>query len=233
MVDAEAIGTVAAAAVAVRIGPLQQHALEVVAYLGIVEVDHGDADVAAVVALPPRLVEERFGFGMRRVAPDQEVGERRARLAQRLSPPWMPFADVLDLHVQVNLEPACMRRAEQGAVILHRAVGGLDAFEIGGEIIVVVGRWLQWREQDRGDAEVFQIIEFLRQSFQVADAIAVGIAEAAEEHVIEDFLAGLPPWHAQRGTRRSGLRRSGIRGSGFSRDCLRWRLRLARKSIRG
>ncbi len=204
VVDAETVHAVAAAAVTVRVGPVQQQVAEVVTHRGVFQVHHRDADVAAVVASPLRLAEEGLGHAVLFVFPQQVIGVLRVRLADRILPPRVALGDVLELLVEIHLQAPRMRGADEGEVIVHRAVGRVDRLERGGEIVVVVRRGLQRREQHGGGAELPDVAQLRGQPLEVADAVAVGVAKAAEEDLVEHLALRLDGRCGRGAQRRRG-----------------------------
>src|SRR5690606_2012965 len=76
-------------------------------------------------------------------------------------------------------------------------------------------RRLQRREQQRGDAEVLEVVELAGESGEIADAVAIAVAEAALEQVVEHLFAGFGGGLARTLLRRCGhgvFR--GVRGAG-------------------
>ena len=72
--------------------------------------------------------------------------------------------------------------------IPQRAVVGIDLLPVVREIVVVESRFVKGCQQNGGDAQLLQIIDFLVKAPEVALAVAVGIKEAAFKNVINDFL---------------------------------------------
>ena len=69
-----------------------------------------------------------------------------------------------------------------------RTVVGIDVHPVICEIVVVECRFVKGCQQNGGDAQLLQIIDFLIEAPEVALAVAVGIKEAAFKNVINDFL---------------------------------------------
>ena len=76
---------------------------------------------------------------------------------------------------------------EEAAEIGHRAVGGIHV-QVVGNVVAVVRQWrgIKRQQPQRGDAQVLQIAEILRQAAKIADAVAVAIQERADVKLIND-----------------------------------------------
>src|SRR6185437_294739 len=173
----------------------------------------GDADPTAIVAFPPRLVEERLGDTMPAVLPQQVAGKWRVRLADRVAPPGMTLGDVLELLVEVDLEPQRVRGTDEGEVVGHRAIGRIYGFEPRREVVVVVGRGLQRGEEDGRRSQMPDVAQLGGEALEVADAVAVGVAEAAKKDLVEDLWLRLRLWlRNRRGLRLRGGDRPADRG---------------------
>ena len=86
---------------------------------------------------------------------------------------------------RMTLDPPAVRLGEEAVEILARAIGGLDLLVVGG-VVAVVARRLEDRHQpERVDAQVLEIVELRGEAGEVADAVAVGIGEAAHEDLVE------------------------------------------------
>ena len=92
-------------------------------------------------------------------------------------------ADELGDHPQA----APVRLADELAEVAHRAVVGVDAEVVGDVVAVVLERRRVERQQpDRRDAEVAQVVELLGQAPEVADPVAVAVAEGADVDLVDD-----------------------------------------------
>jgi hypothetical protein len=71
--------------------------------------------------------------------------------------------------------------------IAERAVARIDRVVVGDVVAVVpAGRFLERHQPDRGDAEPVEVVEPAHQPLEVADAVAVGVHEAADGEAIKD-----------------------------------------------
>ena len=70
--------------------------------------------------------------------------------------------------------------------IMQRAVVRMDAVVIGDVVAVVFQRRrIEGQQPERRDAEVLEIIEFFGKPLEVADAVAVAVAESAHVNFVE------------------------------------------------
>ena len=84
-------------------------------------------------------------------------------------------------------KPAAVRLAQKQLEILESAVDRMDVRVVGDVVAVVRKRRRIKRQQpERGDAEVLKIIELFGQAREIADAVAVAVAEGADMQFIND-----------------------------------------------
>src|SRR5947207_12277225 len=85
---------------------------------------------------------------------------------------------------------ALVRLVEKTVKVRARSVVLLDRFVIGG-VVAVIARRLEDRHQpDAVDAQVVaEVVEFGGEAVEVADAVAIGVGEAAHEDLVEDCAA--------------------------------------------
>jgi hypothetical protein len=86
-----------------------------------------------------------------------------------------------------HAQAAAMRLAQQHLEVAQRAVGVVDGGIVGDVVAVVAQRRRIERQQpQRGDAEVAQVIEPLREAPEVADAVGVAVAEGLGVQLVDD-----------------------------------------------
>ena len=122
------------------------------------------------------------------VAPDVEVAPRAAaRGAAGPLEPRMLVRGVVADQLGDHPQPAPVRLADELAHVAQRAVVGVDA-EVVGDVVAVVleRRRIERQHPDRRDAEVAQVVELLGQALEVADAVAVAVAEGADVDLVDD-----------------------------------------------
>jgi hypothetical protein len=107
--------------------------------------------------------------------------------------------------VDHDAKPARVRRRNQAVKILERAEERVD-LPVGADVVpeVLHRRLEEGREPDRVDAEARDVVELRGNAGQVADAVAVGVGEAARIDLVDDGAA--PPVQVGNG---SGCRRCG------------------------
>ena len=195
-VDAEAVDA--------AVEPEAQHLLEVPLHGLVVPVEVGllgseDVQVvlaAAWVELPrrapeggrPRVRRAAVAAGAEEVAPAIRV----ARVGECVAEPLVLLRGVIgdDVHEHPQAEHVgvCEERVEVG----ERPEARVDV-RVVGDVVAVVGtrRGVERRQPDRVDAEIPQIAEPRTDSGEVAEAVAVGVGEAADVDLVEDGVA--PP----------------------------------------
>ena len=121
---------------------------------------------------------------------------------------------MIEHHVHENGDPASMRFCNETLEIVVGAIGWFDAIVVADVIAVVAGGCGHRHEPDARRAEaprrrgvaVVDVIEFLDQSLEVADAVAVAVVERPNE----DFVAGTSPSPRRHARRRSRDARRGV-----------------------
>ena len=144
-----------------------------------------------------------------RRAPDVPVAVRRRE-------PRVLNRGVIGDEVQDDLDAAPVALRDQRVHRRRRAVIRVDAVVVGDVVAVVARRRVDRHEPDGVDPEVgrgrgvsvVQVVELLDQPRQVAFAVAVRVAEAADEDFVDD--GAVPPLRGKRRlARRRHERRSG------------------------
>ena len=170
-------------------------------HLRVVEVQVG---LVAVETVPEILLGDRVpgpvrGLGVEEddarvlvrlvgIRPDVEVALRRAggRLAGGLEP-GMLVRGVVDDELGDDAQAALVGGVHEGAELLHRPVGGVDALVIGDVVAIIAERrGVERHQPDRRDAEVADVIEPLRQPLEVADPVIVRVEERLDVDLVDD-----------------------------------------------
>ena len=121
------------------------------------------------------------------VGPDVEVAERAVRVAAGGLEPRVLVAGVV--HDQVGDDPdaALVRLLDQLDEVADGAELGQDRGEVGDVVAAVLQRRGVDRQQpDAVDAQPLEVVEALDEAADVAGAVVVGVAEAADQHLVED-----------------------------------------------
>jgi hypothetical protein len=122
------------------------------------------------------------------LAPDVEVprpGSRRC--TSRGLEPGMLIRRVVDdqLGDHPDIPPMCLR--QEPIEVVQRAVDGMDVLVIRDVIPVVPKRRrVEGKQPEDVDAESLQVIEFLGEAGEVADAVVVAVEEGAHVRLIDD-----------------------------------------------
>ena len=86
-------------------------------------------------------------------------------------------------------QPAPVRLAQEALKILQRAVRGMNIGVIGDVVAVVAQRrGTEGKKPDRGYAEIFQVIELLREAAEIADAVGNAVEEGAYVNFVDDCV---------------------------------------------
>ena len=121
------------------------------------------------------------------VRPDVPVALRRARVGARLLEPRVVARGVVHDEVGDHADAALVRRVDERAEVVERAVVGMDRVEVGDVVAAVAQRRRVHRQQpDAVDAEPLQVVELLGQADEVAAAVGVAVGEAADVDLVED-----------------------------------------------
>ena len=112
--------------------------------------------------------------------------------AQRAPEPLVARGRVVEHHVEHEPDPARLRLARKLVEVRHRAEHGFHGAVVRHVVPVVV---LRGREE-RGDPEVvdsqlLEVVQSLRYAPEVADAVPVGVVEAADVDLVDDLVPKL------------------------------------------
>ena len=152
------------------------------------------------VPLPGRAAEiadpiiRRSAIG-RSVAPDVPVSLRIFSASATLDEPWMLVGAMVGHEVEQNLEPAPMGLHQQVVEVSQRTEAWIDVAIVGNVIAEINHRRrVNRRDPDGSDAKADEIIEPLRYSLEVADAVVVSVLKRARIDLIDRTT--LPPGRA-------------------------------------
>src|SRR5262249_24753479 len=141
-----------------------------VGFLGVVE-DDARAEIALIAVAPD--------------IPIARVGMRSA--APGALEPRMLIRGVVDDELDDDPQPATAGFAHEPAKVAHRAEVGVDPAIIGDVVTVVAaGARVERLQPKRGDAQLLHVIEALRQSGKIADAVVVAVGERLYMQLVED-----------------------------------------------
>ncbi len=94
--------------------------------------------------------------------------------------------------VEYDVHVALVNFVDKQIKVLVAAVDGIDVNERGDIVAAVFSaRRIERREPDRVDAQALEVVEFLGDAFQIADAVAVRVKERLDIDLVDDV--GLPP----------------------------------------
>ena len=128
-------------------------------------------------------------------------------------------AGVVHHQIEDDADAALVRFLQKALEVRVGPVVPGDGLVVGGVVSVIARRFKDRHEPDRIDAEVgggggiaiVEVIEFLDQAVEVADAIGPGIREAADEDLVEHRSTGplvVPLRHRRRNRRGNRLDRA-------------------------
>ena len=113
--------------------------------------------------------------------------------------PFMVGGSMVEDHIEHEADAAVGSFLDQGVGVVHGTEHGIDAVIIGYIIAVVI----HGGQEERGDPqiihpEIFQVVQAAADSVQVADAVAVGIAEGFDINLVygavSEIRHGDPPY---------------------------------------
>src|SRR5882672_11404544 len=108
----------------------------------------------------------------------------RCRVPQRFLEPGMLTRRVIQDQVDEHANLMLVCRRDERLEIVVRAVVRLDLVVVGDVVAVLARRFRDGHEPDTVGAQAGDVIELLRQTTQVADAIAVAVVKRADENFI-------------------------------------------------
>ena len=127
---------------------------------------------------------------VRVISPDIKAAVGAIRISARLLKPLMGIGGVVHHQVSNNADTARMGLVEKHLKILDRAKLVEHGAEVADIVTAVAQRGVVERRQPEAvNAQPLQIIELLRQPFEVAGAVVVGVEEGPDEHLIEHRAA--------------------------------------------
>jgi hypothetical protein len=132
--------------------------------------------------------DARVPVFFQRIAPDIQLALRRpGRGATRFLEPRILIRGVIDDQLRDHTQPALMRRGKEGAEVIERSVVRVDV-EIIRDVVAVIaqGRRIKREQPDRGHAQFLEIIEFLDQPAEIADAVAVAVVKRLYMQFVND-----------------------------------------------
>ena len=134
--------------------------------------------------------DPRIGVAAVVVRPDIEPAPRGSRLgAPRALEPGVLVGGMVDYKLRDHPKTSRVRRGDEPAHVLDRAVFGMHGAVVG-DIVAVVAprRGIEGQKPDRGRPQLDDVVELRRQPGQVADAVVVRIEERLHVHLIDDRI---------------------------------------------
>ena len=98
---------------------------------------------------------------------------------------------MVDDEINDDADVALVSFVQQVLEIIHRPVFGIDTVIIDDVVSMIRRGGVDRHEPDGIDAERFEIIQFLGDAVEIADAVVVAVVERADENFVED--RGAPP----------------------------------------
>ena len=87
----------------------------------------------------------------------------------------------------MTLQAAAVRLADEVADVGAGAVVGMDVVVVGDVVAVVLERrGIEGQQPEGVDAEILQIVELFGEALEVADAVAVAVAEGLDVQLVDD-----------------------------------------------
>ena len=176
---------------------LLQHFRLIVVQIGLVAGEEVEIILAAaLVILPAVLAEEACPVvGQLAVfaalAPVVIVAVGALGIAAGLKP-GVGGGGVVDDQVHNDAHTTRLGLGDEAVHILHRAEVGVDAAVVADVVaVILVGGGIHGAEPQEGHTQVLQLVQLGDDAWNVADAVAVGVAEAAGIDLVDNGF--LPP----------------------------------------
>jgi hypothetical protein len=159
--------------------------------------------------------DPRLAVAVGRVAPDVEIALGAAgRGPPGALEPGVLVGGVVEHQLGDDPQAVPVGRAQEDLEVVQRAVAGVDVGVVGDVVAVIPQRrGVEGHQPERGDAQRLEILELAGQPAEIADAVAVAVAEGAHVHLVDDRVlvptAGGRPRlrfgrHARRPNKRCG-----------------------------
>ena len=168
---------------------------------------------------PVRLLEipeddPRVAILFVRIAPHVVIALRTAGLRPpRPLKPWMLIRGVVDHQLRDHAQRAPVRFVEERLEIVQRPVDRIHRIIVRDVVTVVAQRRRIKRQQpERGDAEILQVIQLLREPAKIPDAVSIAVVKRAHMRLVNHRVA-IPPG-GRRGRGRAARRNGGLREHG-------------------
>ncbi len=159
--------------------------------------------LGTVVLVAALKLADPGGVGGDPVVPDVPVGLGVCARAGGLFEPLVLVGGVVQHHVQHDADVALLCLGLQLVEVGKRAVLRIDVLVVGDVVAEVdLRRRIHGRNPDRINPESLQVVELLRDAVQVADAVTVGVLEAAGIDLVNHRM--LPPGLIHAGRDRGG-----------------------------
>jgi len=134
--------------------------------------------------------ENDTGFGILgiRVAPDIVIPPGRAAPgASRGLEPGMLVAGVVDHQFGDDTDSPFVGLTHEQLEILEGPIARMNAVVIGDVVAVVLERRrIEGQQPDRGDSQVFQVIELAHEPLEIPDAVAAAVQESLHRQFVDD-----------------------------------------------
>ena len=122
---------------------------------------------------------------------DELVVREVARVPREGAPePLVARRGMVEHHVEHEADSMRLGLAGELVEVVHRAEHRLDRAIVGHVIaVVVLRRDEEGRDPEVVHAEMLEVVEAVRDAAQVADAVAVGVLEAADVDLVDDLVS--------------------------------------------
>jgi hypothetical protein len=195
VIDSIAVCTLPSTPIAMRVGPMQQIRLKIPLGIRLTQVDVGNGMPRTIRCTRKKAKGGCKRIGLRRIVisssvPEQPVAIRGFRMMPPAFEPRVSASHVLKFNVHVNFQTMLMRRTHERQPRPLTTILRRNIVKIGGEIIVIKGRWLDRRQQNGRHAKAADLVEPVSQSIQITDPISIAVAKTPNEHVIKNLAPG-------------------------------------------
>src|SRR2546428_1894077 len=120
--------------------------------------------------------------GRRRPAIPTAMGRRR--VPQSFLEPRMLARGVVQYEIDEHTNVMLVRRGDERLEVIVRPIVRLDLVVVGDVVAVIARRFRHGHQPDAVGAEPGDVVELLRETAQIADAVAVAVVKRADEYLV-------------------------------------------------
>src|SRR5437667_2078751 len=108
----------------------------------------------------------------------------RRRVPQSFLEPRMLARGVVQDEIDEHANMMLVRRGDERLEVSVRPIVRLDLVVVGDVVAVIARRFRHGHQPDAVGAEPGDVVEFLRETAQIADAVAVAVVKRTDEYLV-------------------------------------------------